>query len=469
MERTFKLLIDGELVDGATTMPVINPATGVAFTTSPRADLNQLNEAVAAAKAAFPDWSARSIDDRRELLLSLSSALEQRVQEFAMLLTHEQGKPFAQAMMECMGSVFVIRGMATYDLEPQVLRQDDATRAIEYRSPLGVVAAITPWNFPVILLINKIAPALLAGNTLVIKPAPTTPLTTLLLGELCATIFPRGVVNVVVDQNDLGAALTQHPDVAKIAFTGSTVTGRKVMAAAASSIKRVTLELGGNDAALVLEDVDVKETARKVFDGAMLNAGQICVAIKRAYVHESIYDSFCDELARLASEVVVGDGTDPATQLGPIQNQAQFEKIQHFLDDARMNGKVIAGGVALPRPGYFISPTIVRDIADDTLLVREEQFGPILPVLKYHSVEEAIDRINRSEFGLAGSVWGRDVNRAATVATQIDSGTVWVNQHMDLTPELPFRGAKQSGFGAELGRPGLEEYTQARVVNVALR
>jgi acyl-CoA reductase-like NAD-dependent aldehyde dehydrogenase len=468
MEKSFKLLIGGRLVDGASTMPVINPATGEAFTQAPRADMAQLNEAVAAAKAAFPAWAAQPIGQRRELLLALATMLEQRVPEFAALLTQEQGKPLSQAAFECMGCVFVTRGMASFDLEPVVLRDDGVARAVEYRAPLGVVAAITPWNFPLILLINKLAPALLAGNTLVVKPAPSTPLTTLLLGALCAGLLPPGVVNVIVDQNDLGTALTQHADVAKVAFTGSTATGRKVMASAAGTIKRVTLELGGNDAALVLDDVDVKETARKVFDGATLNAGQICVAVKRAYVPDQLYDAFCEELAKLAGEMVVGNGTDPSTQLGPVQNRAQFEKLQQFLDDAQRNGKVIAGGAPLQRPGYFIPPTIVRDIDDSALIVREEQFGPVLPVLRYSDVEDAIRRINDSEYGLAATVWGRDVRRAAEVAQKIESGTVWVNKHLDIAADLPFRGAKQSGIGAELGRAGLEEYTQARVVNVAL-
>ncbi|RJG24714.1 aldehyde dehydrogenase family protein [Massilia cavernae] len=468
MEKAYKLLINGRLVDGAATMPVINPATGEPFVDAPRADIGQLNEAVAAAKSAFPEWSKRPITERRELLIALSNALEERVPEFAALLTREQGKPLAQATMECMGCVFVIRGMASFDLSPKVLREDESMRAIEYRSPLGVVAAITPWNFPLILLINKVAPALLAGNTLVIKPAPTTPLTTLLLGEIFASLFPRGVINVIADQNDLGAALTHHPDIAKIAFTGSTATGRKVMSAAAGTIKRVTLELGGNDAALVLEDADLQETARKVFDGAMLNAGQICIAIKRVYVHESMYDAFCDELARLANDLVVGDGSELATQLGPIQNKAQYEKLQQLLDDARENGTVIAGGNVLSRPGYFIAPTIVRDVDDDALIVREEQFGPILPVLKYTDINGAIERINNSEYGLGGTVWGRDVSKAASIAERVNSGTVWVNKHMDIAADLPFRGAKQSGLGAELGLAGLEEYTQARVINVAL-
>jgi acyl-CoA reductase-like NAD-dependent aldehyde dehydrogenase len=235
----------------------------------------------------------------------------------------------------------------------------------------------------------------------------------------------------------------------------------------AGTIKRLTLELGGNDAAIVLDDVNVKEVAAKVFQGAMVNSGQVCLAIKRLYVPESLYESMCAELAKLAEQVVVGDGMDAATEMGPLQNKAQFEKVKEFLEDARINGKVIAGGKALEREGYFIAPTIVRDIADDARLVQEEQFGPVLPVLKYSSIDDAIARANSTEYGLGGTVWGADTKRASDVAQRVASGTVWVNKHLDLPPDVPFGGAKQSGLGAELGQEGLEEFTQSRIINIA--
>ena len=339
---------------------------------------------------------------------------------------------------------------------------------MEYRAPLGVVASITPWNFPLILLMNKLGPCLLAGNTMVSKPAPTTPLTTLLFATIANEILPPGVFNVVCDRNDLGGVLTAHPDVAKVAFTGSTATGRKVMKSASDTVKRVTLELGGNDAAIVLDDVDPIEVAGKLFFGATLNAGQICVAVKRAYIPASLYDGVCGELARLADAAVVDDGDKPGTQIGPVQNKMQYEKLKEFLADARANGNIIAGGTTLNRPGYFIRPTIVRDIPETSRIVAEEQFGPILPVLSYTDVNEVVATVNQSEFGLAGTVWGKDVNRAMEIAAQVDSGTIWVNQHLAIDAAIPFRGAKQSGLGAELGEAGLLEYTQARVVNAAL-
>jgi acyl-CoA reductase-like NAD-dependent aldehyde dehydrogenase len=463
----FRLLINGRFVQGAGTLDVINPATGRTLTAAPRADRAQLEQAVAAAKGAFPTWSATPPRQRAALLVKLAEALEAEQGEFAGLLTQEQGKPLPQALWEVDWAIAALRYFATLDLPPKVLKENATQKVVRQHKALGVVAAITPWNFPVILLIFKVAPALLAGNTVVAKPAPTTPLTTLKFGELCAGILPPGVVNVIVDQNDLGTALTSHPDVAKVAFTGSTATGKKVMASAAGTLKRLTLELGGNDAAIVLGDTDPKDVAPKIYAAAMANAGQVCIAIKRLYVHDSIYDAVCDELGRLARETVVGDGLEPGTQMGPIQNQAQFEKVKGFLEDARQNGTIVAGGGVLEREGYFVQPTIVRDIRDDARLVREEQFGPVLPVLRYSDIDEVIERANDTDFGLGGSVWSSDRDRAFGVAARINSGTVWVNKHLDLGPDIPYAGAKQSGLGTELGQEGLEEFTQATIINVA--
>lgn len=463
----FRLLIHGKLVEGAGTLDVINPATGRTLTVAPRADRAQLDEAVAAAKTAFPTWSATPLRQRGALLVKLAEALEAQQGQFARLLTQEQGKPLPQALYEIAYSIATLRYFATLDLPPEVLKEDGTQKVVRQHRPLGVVAAITPWNLPMLLLMIKVAPALLAGNTVVAKPAPTTPLTTLRFGELCARILPPGVVNVIVDQNDLGAALTSHRDVAKVAFTGSTATGKKVMASAAGTLKRLTLELGGNDAAIVLDDADPKEVTPKIFAGAMFNAGQGCVTIKRLYVHDSIYDAVCDELGRLARETVGGDGLEQGTQMGPIQNKAQFEKVKGFLEDARQNGKIVAGGGALEREGYFVQPTIVRDVPDNARLVREEQFGPVLPVLRYSDIDEVIGRANDTEFGLGGSVWSADRDRAFEVAARINAGTVWVNKHLDVGLDTPFAGAKQSGMGVEMSQEGLEEFTQATIINMA--
>ncbi|WP_298197745.1 aldehyde dehydrogenase family protein [Novosphingobium sp.] len=465
---TGKMLINGALVDGAATLDVINPATGQPFITVARADQVQLEEAVAAARAAAPGWAALGYAARGALIARLADAMAAEQDALAHLLTTEQGKPLAQAQGEVRAGIFQLRHYAAQTGEPVVLRETADCRIVEHRTPLGVVAAITPWNYPVLMVTQKIGPALITGNTVVLKPAPTTPVCALRIAALAAGIFPAGVLNVIVDANDLGGALSNHPDVAKVSFTGSTATGRKVMAAGADSLKRITLELGGNDAAIVLDDMDPREIAPKLFNGAMMNAGQVCLAIKRVYAPDAIYDELCAELARLAKAATVDDGTRQGAQIGPVQNRMQFEKLLGYLEDAEANGTVIAGGKPLDRDGYFIAPTIVRDIPDDARLVREEQFGPVLPVLRYTDVDEVIARANTSDYGLGGTVWGKDLDRAVDVAMKIDSGTVWVNKHLDLPFDIPFGGAKQSGIGREGGDEGLAAYTQGHVVNIAL-
>ncbi|MCI4592430.1 aldehyde dehydrogenase family protein [Sphingobium sp. BYY-5] len=466
MDREYRMLIDGELVPGVSQFDVVNPATAESFASCPKADEALLERAIAAAKRAQPAWAAVPVEERAALVLKLADTLEARIGEFASLLTREQGKPLDQAGYEIMGSVFTLRAFAAMRVEPKVLKDEGGNRVVEHRTPLGVVASITPWNFPLILLMNKLGPALVTGNTMVAKPAPTTPLTTLLFGELAQAILPAGVLNIVCDQNELGPLMTGHKDIAKVAFTGSTATGKKVMASSAGTVKRVTLELGGNDAAIVLDDVDARKVAHKVYQGAMTNAGQICVAVKRAYVPAPMYDDFCDELAKLAKEAIVDDGAKQGTTIGPVQNKMQFDKVSALIADAKQRGTVLAGGEPLNRPGYFIAPTIVRDLDEDAPLVREEQFGPVLPVLKYDDIDDVIARANDSDYGLAGTVWGKDVARATEIAMKIDTGTVWVNQHLAIDANIPFRGVKQSGLGGELGEAGLLEYTQAHIVNI---
>jgi len=465
MTHTFRLLINGQLVAGADHSDVINPATEQVLARSPRANAAQLEEAVAAAKAAFPAWAAKSQEERGALLDQIGDRLLARTEEFAHLLTSEQGKPLDQARHEVMGTAFVLKSFGQMRVTDTVLVNKADHQVFEHRTPLGVCAAITPWNFPLILLAHKLGPALVTGNTMVAKPAPTTPLTTLLLGEILAEVLPAGVVNILCDQNDLGALLSSHPDIAKVAFTGSTATGKRVMASAAGTVKRVTLEMGGNDAAIVLGDMPPKLAAQKVYQGAMANAGQICVAIKRAYVHETIYDAFLEEIAELARHAVVGDGTQQGVTVGPVQNRMQFEKVSALLAQAAQTGTVLAGGAPLDRPGFFLPPTIVADLDDDAPLVREEQFGPVLPVLKFSDIDDVIARANNSDYGLGGTVWSKDPDRGIAVALRINSGTVWVNQHLAIDANIPFRGVKQSGLGSELGEAGLLEYTQAHIVN----
>jgi len=463
----YRLLVDGKLVDGDMTMEVINPATEEVLSLCPRGSAAQLDAAVAAAKAAFPAWSRTAPAARRAMLLMLADRLAARAGEFARLLTQEQGKPLAESTAEIAYTEAFIRHLATLELGTRLIEDGENRRVEMRRRPLGVVGAIIPWNFPVLIVAFKLPLALLAGNTIVVKPAPTTPLTTLLLGELCAGIFPAGVVNIVTDQNDLGTRLTSHPDVAKVTFTGSTETGRKVMASAAASIKRITLELGGNDAAIVLPDVDPAKAAPGIFGAAFMNAGQVCLAIKRVYVHDDIYEAMCAALAKLAEAAVVDDGLLQGAQIGPLQNKAQYEKVKAFLDDARADGTIIAGGGIEDRPGYFIRPTIVRDIADGSRLVDEEQFGPILPIMRFSDPEDALARANASPLGLGGSIWSGDRDIAYDLAERMEAGTVWINTHLDFGPNIPFGGAKQSGLGVEFAEEGLAEFTQIHVLNEA--
>jgi len=464
----FKLLINGELVAGDRVMDVINPATETVVASCPRGSEQQIDLAVRSAKAALPAWSATKIEERRSILNIIAETIDKNANEMASILTAEQGKPLKDALGEVNGTAAFFRHAAGLEFEPKVIESSGKRQIELHRRPIGVVAAIVPWNFPLMIMAFKVPLALLAGNTIVVKPAATTPLATLMFAQIIADIVPAGVINIVTDANDLGDFLTSHPDVAKISFTGSIATGQKVMASAAKTMKRFGLELGGNDAAIVLDDVDPAAIAQGVFDGSFFNTGQVCLAIKRLYVHESKYNEMCEELSKLANETIIGDGSEECSRLGPLQNEVQYEKVKAYLDDARANGRIIAGGEVPDRVGYFIQPTIVTDMAEGTKLVDEEQFGPILPILKYTDVDDAIRRANDTEFGLGASVWSSDRERAKKIALQLEAGTVWINQHIDIAPHIPQAGAKNSGIGVEISEEGLLEYTQIQVVNEAL-
>ena len=455
------------MVAGTSTMPVLNPATEEVLTDCPRSSEEQLNQAVQAAKNAFSSWSQTQIQERKEIVLKIADIVEANAQELAQILTEEQGKPIGDATGEVYGMAAFCRYFASLDLPVKLIEDSDGRKVEAHRTPLGVVGAIVPWNFPLILLAFKLPPALIAGNTIVIKPAPTTPLSTLRVAELIKDVAPPGVINVITDLNDLGAALTAHPDVRKISFTGSTATGAKVMAGAAGLLKRITLELGGNDAGIVLDDVDPKEAAPKLFNSAFQNTGQVCIAMKRLYVHEDIYDEMCDELATLANETVIGNGLEQGTKLGPLNNKMQFDKVKALIEEAKTDGNVIAGGEVPDQPGYFIRPTIVRDIEEGSRLVDEEQFGPVLPVMKFSDEEDAVERANATQWGLGGSVWSSDLDKAYALAEKMEAGTIWINKHSELDPTIPFGGSNQSGLGKELGSEGLEEFTQLKIINMA--
>ena len=348
-----------------------------------------------------------------------------------------------------------------------LIEDEDKHIELRYR-PLGVVGIITPWNAPISLALGPLVSALYTGNTVVLKPSPYTPLTTLKLGELMNEVFPAGVVNVLAGGDELGQWMTEHAGIDKISFTGSVATGKKVLASAAGTLKRVTLELGGNDPAIILDDVDPKAIAKKLFFAAFVNSGQVCMAIKRIYAHEKIYDALCEALVAEAKQTKVGDGLDPATVLGPIQNKMQYDKVVDIIEHTLASGaKVLTGGEVPKGPGYFLPPTLVTDVAEDSRLVREEQFGPIVPILKYSDLEDAIRRANDTRYGLSGSVWTSNVERGKEIAARLEVGTAWVNQHRATSAFVPFGGAKESGLGRQYSALGLKGYMEPEVISVA--
>ncbi|WP_339124852.1 aldehyde dehydrogenase family protein [Pseudonocardia sp. D17] len=466
--RRFTMTIDGRGVESAQHFDVIDPATEQVCGRAPECSPEQLDAAFAAASTALRGWSGLAPERRGKALAAAADALERQTAELAAVLTAEQGKPLAQARAEIGSAVRWLRHFAGFTPNREVVQDDDVAFAEVLRRPLGVVAAITPWNFPVSLAFWKIAPALAAGNTVVVKPSPYTPLTTLRIGELLRGVLPDGVLGVVSGGDALGARLTRHPAPRKISFTGSTATGRKVLSAAADDLKRVTLELGGNDPAIVLDDVDVAEIAPKLFRTAFANSGQVCVAVKRIYAPRQLYADLVDALAHEAVTARTGDGRDPETLLGPVNNRPQLDRVAALVSDALSRGAVAAaGGSRLARDGYFFAPTVLAGAEDGMPVVDEEQFGPALPVVAYDDVDTVVERANASHFGLAGSVWGEDVERAARIAGRLDCGTSWVNAHIALAPHIPFAGAKWSGVGTENGRWGYEEFTQLKVEYVA--
>ncbi len=463
------LSIDGRAVDTEARDPVIDPARGAPFATAARAGSEHLELAIAAASRALAGWR-RDEAARRAGLQAAAAALKAKASVIGPLLSREQGKPEKAAVGEVLAAAKWLAYFAELPTAPEIV-QDDADKRIEVvRRPLGVVAAITPWNFPVVLLAWKLGPALLAGNTVVAKPSPYTPLSALAVGEALREVLPPGVLNVIAGGNELGAAMTVHPAIRKISFTGSIATGKRIMAAAADDLKRITLELGGNDPAIVLPDVDPKAVAAKLFWGAFFNSGQVCVGIKRLFLHEQVHDEVLDALVEIATRTRVGPGDDKASELGPLNNEPQLQRVIDLVDDARRAGaKVVAGGARLDGPGYFYPPTLVAGAEPGMRLVDEEQFGTALPILRYRDVDGAIEEANRTHFGLGASVWTRDLDRGAAIARELEAGTTWVNHHQDLLPAAPFGGLKWSGVGVEGGRWAYNEHTAVQVINVKKR
>ena len=464
----YTMTINGEAASAAGMIDVINPATETVIGQAPAATQDQLDAAVDAAAQAFAAWRETPVDDRERLMLAFADKLEAEAEQFKRLLTREQGKARAGADWEIDGAVYWLRAVAAQRLPDHSTPAEPHRQVRTRRVPIGVVGAITPWNFPILLAVWKIAPALMAGNTMVLKPSPYTPLGTLKLGELARDIFPAGVLNVVSGGDDLGRWMTEHPGIGKISFTGSTATGRKIMASASGNLKRITLELGGNDPAIVLPDVDPKALAPKLFWAAFQNSAQFCVAAKRMYIHDAVYDAVRDALVDYARTVKLGDGANQGTDLGPIQNRMQFDKVCDLLDDARASGvRIPLGGMPEKRQGYFVPVTIIDNPPDDSRVVREEAFGPVLPLMRWSDVDDVIARANDTQYGLAASVWSADLDKARAIAERIEAGTVWINEVHVFAPNILFGGHKQSGIGAENALEGLAEYTNPQTITEA--
>jgi acyl-CoA reductase-like NAD-dependent aldehyde dehydrogenase len=462
----YPIVVGGKSIQTADHFEVRNPATGEVVGLAPKASRSQLDDAVEAANAAFPNWSKRPDDERKNVCRTVARKIGEHAEELARLLTMEQGKP-----LNGLGSRFELGGTqawaqytAELDIPVKVLQDNNEGRVELHRKPMGVVGSITPWNFPLMIAIWHIIPAIRAGNTVVNKPSPYTPLSTLRMIELIQEALPPGVVNCIAGEDALGAAMSGHEHIQKIAFTGSGATGRKVMSAAATTLKRLTLELGGNDAGIVLPDVAPQQIAEGLFWGAFINNGQTCAALKRLYVHDDIYDDVCDSLADYARAVPVGNGLDEKNVLGPVQNPMQHEKVARLVEAAKAaGGRVLLGGDR-PNNGLFFPLTLIADLDNGNPLVDEEQFGPALPIIRYNQLDDAIARANDNPNGLGGSIWARDVHRARDLALQMECGTVWINKHGAIQPNAPFGGVKGSGFGVEFGEEGLFENTNVQTV-----
>lgn len=464
---THPMTIDGQSVDGPRTYGVVNPSSGEVEAQAPTCSPEQLGAAMASAAAAQRVWR-RDEEERRKYMRRLADAITASSDELVADLILETGKPMKLAASEPATSAMWLQVYAEMEI-PRSTLHDDESALIEVASrPLGVVGAITPWNFPLSLAMWKIAPALLAGNTVVLKPSPFTPLATLRMGQILGEELPPGVVNVVSGGDDLGRALVGHRTPRKISFTGSIEGGKSVAVAAGADLKRLTLELGGNDAAILLADIDVSDAVQKILKVAFFNSGQACALPKRIYVPDERYDEVVDAFAAAADAIAVGSPYDPTTLMGPLSTRPQYDRVRELTSDAIERGaRVVAGGAALDRPGFFFQPTVLADVADGVRVVDEEQFGPVLPIIRYSEVADAVARANATMYGLCGSVWSTDTDAARQVAQQLECGSTFINTHAALLPTVPFRGAKWSGLGVENGSDGLLSCTEPQVVHTA--
>lgn len=468
-------IIGGQLRAGSRALDSLNPATGEVMGRFPQSDAIEVAAAVAAARQAQPAWAALSLARRREHLHRVADAIAAHAERLAILVTQEQGRPLGGigpdqvpgSRFELWGCEAWTRATTSLELAAEVVFEDETRRDELHRKPYGVIAAIAPWNWPLMISIWQIIPALYTGNTVVLKPSEYTSVCSLELARVIAEALPLGVLNTVSGDGSVGALLVEDADVNKIMFTGSGATGARIVAAAARNLTPTTMELGGNDAAIVLDDADPKAIAPDLFWGAFLNMGQTCACAKRLYVPDALHDQIVAELQAMIAATPMGDGLQPGMAMGPVQNRMQLKKVAALVDSAREEGgTIVCGGVLPEGPGNFYPLTLVTGLRDGARLVDEEQFGPVLPIIRYSDLEQAIANANRLDVGLGASVWSSDTQRAAGVATRLQAGTVWVNQHGMVHPMVPFGGNKRSGWGLEFGNEGLKGVTQPQVISV---
>ena len=466
--QTYRNTVNGTLAEPASSYEILNPANGQSLGMAPESDEQEVDRAVQSAALAQKSWAKHSDQERRDIIHKVAQILEENSGYLAELITREQGKPLSGPgsrfeMQACVGWTQV---PASLELPPEVVYEDDERKDTLHRVPLGVVAAIAPWNWPLMIAIWQIIPAIRMGNTVVLKPSEYTPIATLEMVRLINQALPAGVLNTVTGGGNIGSKLTHHPDINKIMFTGSEATGCRIIEASARNLSPITLELGGNDAAIVMPGTNIKAIATDLFWGAFLNMGQTCACIKRLYVHEDDYDAVMTELSTIASQTKIGNGMDESVLIGPLQNKMQFEKVRELVSDAKTSGCDIREFGEVPEQGYFMPLTLVGDIKDGQRLVDEEQFGPALPIIRYRDLEDAIDSANRLEAGLGASLWTDKPADASELAIRMEAGTVWINQHGAIHPMVPFGGNKASGYGVEFGIEGLKAVTQSRVISI---
>lgn len=480
MVDTYKVLIGGEWMDSSTgkTIDIVNPATGEQIGTAPKCGQKEVDKAVSAAVEAGPGWAAMPMSERSKILLKASQLIRENIEELARLETLEQGSPIRKTMNFdiplCAEQLEYFAGAAR-TITGETLPVGPWCMSSTVREPLGVVGLITPWNFPALMVIWKLGAALVTGNTCVVKPPSTAPLTTLKLGEIMSEAgLPAGAMNVITGPGEqVGEALVKHPDIAKIGFTGDTATGKRIMKIASDSVKQVGLELGGKNAFVVLEDANVDAAVEGAVFGAFFNSGQVCAAASRFYIHESLYNEFCEKFVEAAGKLRYGDTMNMETVIGPVAYRAHRDYVESCVKGAVEDGaRLLLGGERPDTPdtrqGCFVAPTIFGDCTNDMKIMKEETFGPVVGIGKFSTIAEAVALTNDSIYGLSASVWTRDIRTGLSMAGQIQAGTVWINEHLILFCETPWGGCKESGWGKDLSTMVFDEYTRTKHIYVDL-